>query len=98
MPKPQSTTTNPVNEPMATSDQSARPEFDGRQPWPKATGGGWMLIVFGLFALVGLVVASGRVWLADSVGEDDVGVVHSQPMGVDDDVSPRYDTAGQTGN
>ena len=49
-----------------------------------------MLVALGLLALIGLVFASGRVWQADSVGDDDAGVVHPQPVGVDDDLAPRY--------
>ena len=45
------------------------------------------MVLFTLVALIGFVVVSGRVFQADSVGEDDEGVVHPQPLGVDDDVA-----------
>lgn len=74
------------------SDQSSEsPSAPPGQPWRKPTGGAWLLIVLALVTLFGLVLVAGRVWQADSVGEDDAGVVHPQPMGVDDDASTRYD-------
>ena len=72
--------------PNATPDPGAA----SGQPWQRPTGGAWALVALCVLALVGLVLAAGRVWEPDELGEDDAGVVHPQPLGVDDDVAPRY--------
>ncbi len=48
---------------------------------------GWGLMIFAVAVLVGFVAVSGNVFQADTVGEDDAGVVHPQPLGVDDDIA-----------
>ncbi len=47
---------------------------------------GWLAIVFAVIVLIGFVLVSGKAFQADTVGENDSGVVHPQPLGVDDDV------------
>jgi hypothetical protein len=48
---------------------------------------GWGMLPFSRAALLAFVAVSGQVSEPDTVGEDDGGVVHSQPVGVDDDVA-----------
>lgn len=43
------------------------------------------MLAFSLAALLAFVAVSGQVSEPDTVGEDEGGAVHSQPVGVDDD-------------
>lgn len=59
--------------------------------WQKPTSGAWLFILLGLITLFGLVWVGGDALRPDGRGGDDAGVVHPQPLGVDNDVAPRYD-------
>ncbi len=48
---------------------------------------GWLSIAFAILVLLSFVLVSGQVFQADTVEENDAGVAHPQPVGVDDDVA-----------
>jgi len=53
-----------------------------KRPWMA-----WLSIAFAVFVLFAFVAVSGKVFQADTEGENDAGVAHPQPVGVDDDVA-----------
>jgi hypothetical protein len=79
-----------------TGTSSAASRQASGQPWQKPTSGAWLFLALGLLAFVALVYASGRVQHRDERAEDDAGVVHPQPLGVDDDVAPRHENTTAT--